>query len=279
MKLVDRFFKFCINSNIHVSVAGMSFVLVSMYYYKIGAGFNSSVFVFFSTLFSYNFIRIFEGAKSYYDLKTLFNRQPGYMPWLLIISLAGLLYLALLIPVLELIILIPAGFLTFAYVFPIVKYRKQWVSLRDYPGLKLLSIAMAWAIVTLLFPLQDYLDKPDVWILFVQRIFLIMALVIPFDIRDLQYDASYLNTLPQRVGITKSIVIGVLFLLVFLFGSFLQTSLGQNHLPADLFVFMISLGFLIKSKPNQSKYYASFWVESVPIFWLLFILFVENRIN
>jgi hypothetical protein len=106
-----------------------------------------------------------------------------------------------------------------------------------------------------------------------------MVLVIPFDIRDLQYDASYLNTLPQRVGITKSIVIGVLFLLVFLFGSFLQISLGQNHLPADLFVFMISLGFLIKSKPNQSKYYASFWVESVPIFWLLFILFVENRIN
>lgn len=43
-----------------------------------------------------------------------------------------------------------------------------------------------------------------------------------------------------------------------------------------VFVGILLIILIWYSSPRQSKYYASFWVESVPIFWwLLFSLLME----
>ena len=47
------------------------------------------------------------------------------------------------------------------------------------------------------------------------RLFFILAITIPFDIRDLKYDKSNLKTLPIIFGASKARLIGLLSLLVF----------------------------------------------------------------
>ena len=37
----------------------------------------------------------------------------------------------------------------------------------------------------------------------------------------------------------------------------------------NLFFILVIVGFLYFSNEKRSKYYASFWVESIPIFWWL----------
>ena len=266
-----KLFQFYIKSDIHVSMAAASLVCITSYYYGDSIDYHDVFFVFFSTLFSYNFIRVFEGERCYVCFRAIFKKQANYVLYLLIIALAGTFYYASSLDWRDYLILFPAFLLTLAYVFPIVKYRNQWVSFRDYPNLKLVSIAVSWAIVSVLFPLSHHLNDVGVWYLFVQRLFLVIALAIPFDIRDLNKDAVNLRTLPQQIGVTKTIALGIGSLLVFIVLTFIYKHYDGTTLLSDGLVFLVTLVFLIFSKPGQSKYYASFWVESIPVFWLIFL--------
>ena len=40
--------------------------------------------------------------------------------------------------------------------------------------------------------------------------------MLPFEIRDMQYDSLKLSTIPQRIGVMKTKIIGVFMLLFFL---------------------------------------------------------------
>ena len=70
----------------------------------------------------------------------------------------------------------------------------------------------------------------DVIYLFMGRLFFILAITIPFDIRDLKYDEANLRTIPIIFGASKARLIGLLFLLVFEMISIIQFYFHQNPL-------------------------------------------------
>ena len=78
---------------------------------------------------------------------------------------------------------------------------------------------------------------------------------------------------PQNIGIKSTKTLGLVLLFVFVLLDFLQLLLLENvNLLSVLIniVICIALSILLyKSRENQTKNYASFWVESIPIFWLL----------
>ncbi len=41
-----------------------------------------------------------------------------------------------------------------------------------------------------------------------QRVLLVLAFLIPFEIRDLAYDKPELKTIPQRIGVTQTKIFG-----------------------------------------------------------------------
>ena len=92
--------------------------------------------------------------------------------------------------------------------------------------------------------------------------------MLPFEIRDLKYDAPELNTMPQRYGIVSTKRIGALAAVVF----FLLTFMKDNVVPFDAVskaILLLALGVMItQTSKNQGKYFASFWVEAIPLFWL-----------
>jgi 4-hydroxybenzoate polyprenyltransferase len=90
------------------------------------------------------------------------------------------------------------------------------------------------------------------------------------------YDCLSLKTLPQQIGIRNTKLLGIgLLLLCLVFEFFKYGSKGAYIL--SLLVFCLILGGLLAiSKKYQSRYFASFWVEGLPIVWfLLFVVFEQ----
>jgi len=276
MKSLEKLFNFYIFSNIHVAIATTCLVLVSASNIQGPSLSYSPHFVFFSTLVAYQFIRVFENCEcSPNAILSYLKKQPKEMQLVGVLALLGTSYFGFLIGVDKFWIILPAIFITFWYAIPLFNYKGKRISLRNYPTLKILSIALVWALLTVIFPLQESVSSSQVWLEFTQRFFLIMALVIPFDIRDLQQDVTHLQTLPQKIGIFNSKMVGILFLALFLALGFFKLPLTKNTFIPELLIFVLSLIFIVKSKEKQSKYYAAFWVESLPIIWYGLLLFTK----
>lgn len=276
MNALQKILDYYVFYNIHVGIATACLVLVSTANVEVSSITYSSFFVFFSTVFAYHFIRVFENSETKLkSITTYMKNQPKVLLLVGFIAFSGAFSCGFLIGIRHLWILIPAAFITFWYAVPLFKYKGKRISLRNYPTIKILSIAFVWAISTVLFPLQENLADLQVWLEFMQRFFQIMALVIPFDIRDLNKDAKHLQTLPQKIGIAKAKNVGIQYLvLVFLLG-FFKAPLEAMTVVSELLIFILCLLLLVKSKENQSKYYAAFWVESVPIVWFGLLLIIE----
>lgn len=273
MRLLKKIVDFYVFSNIHVGIAAACFAMVSMYNSRGEYMMYFSYYIFFSTVLAYHFIRVFENCEcTFIAVSAYLKKQPIEVLSVGIIAFLGTSFFGFKIGFNALWILIPSAFLTFWYAVPLFKYKGERISLRNYPTVKMLSIALVWAMVTVLFPLQDYLTESRIWIEFVQRFFLIMALALPFDIRDLNKDELHLQTLPQKIGVLKAKRVGIQFLVLFFILSFFKFPLSANTILIELVIFILSLLLLVKTKPIQSKYYTAFWVESIPIIWLFIIL-------
>ena len=146
-------------------------------------------------------------------------------------------------------------------------------NLRALQSIKIFLVAVVWAGVTVLVPLVDLYPaiEFDHWISFFQRFLWIIVLTIPFEIRDLSYDSKGLRTFPQVLGIKRSKALGIFFLLVILIIEFLKDTISHSYLFSLLIIILVTGIFLLLTKERQSRYYTSFWVEGIPIVWLLLL--------
>ena len=133
---------------------------------------------------------------------------------------------------------------------------------------------MVWAGVTVVVPIldaHDILDYQKVTLLFLQRFLIVAVLILPFDIRDIKYDVISLQTIPRKIGIQNTKKLGFVLLLFALVIEFLISTQTTSKNIFLGFSFAI-LFFLMRAKENQSKYYSSFWVESLPIAWWILLM-------
>ncbi len=166
------------------------------------------------------------------------------------------------------------GVVTFLYAIPFLPKRffiDQQKNLREIGGLKVYVIGLVWGGVTVLLPIldNDQTFDMDVWITAIQRFILVMMLMLPFEIRDLQHDSLKLSTIPQNIGIKNTKIMGVVMGMIFLSLEFLKDALNQKLILLTFAVTFITLFFILFANKNRSDYYSSFWVESVPIIWLI----------
>jgi hypothetical protein len=129
-------------------------------------------------------------------------------------------------------------------------------------------VALSWTLVTFLLPVValEMTISEIVVLQAVQRFVLIYALMCIFEIIDLQFDTIGLQTLPQRIGIANTKKFGYFLLMVFIG---IDVVIQSEMLLLNLFFILVIAGFLYYSNEKRSKYYSSFWVESIPILWWL----------
>jgi len=189
------------------------------------------------------------------------------------IALLGVGYFGFQLRLDEILMLVPFLLLTIFYVLPIKWLSKSKKSLRTISGIKIFVIAFCWAGVTVLIPLI-HLKVSFSWDLagvFLQRLLFVLAITIPFDLRDLEYDEANLKTIPQMLGISKAKKFGLLLLMFFLGLSILLNSEDPYRLRIEFLIALISLLFLVRSSAQQHKYYSTFFVEAIPILWFVLV--------
>lgn len=289
MRLLKRFFDFYLDASIHVALAVVSLVAMT----AIEMSFIPSIalmgFVFFGSISGYNFVKYAKAAGLHHRSLTRSLREIQLFS---IFSIVGVFCCMYNLPLNLILITGVFGLLTLLYAVPFPKK-----NLRNYPGIKLIVVGVVWSGVTVLLPqlelielnetsydLWQSINRHDVWILFVQRILLVMVFTLPFEIRDLPYDPPHLKTLPQQVGVKKTIGIGIAMLTI----AFMMEGFKSNavHLigqlmpsPTFLSMFLICVFtaiLLVQSQKKQSKYFASFGVESIPIVWVLLYIGLIN---
>jgi hypothetical protein len=151
-------------------------------------------------------------------------------------------------------------------------------SFRQVPLLKLLTIGITWTLLAVGLPLllnndefhkDIYLIKPLV-LLAVRLTLFVIALCIPFEIRDLKYDQKQLGTLPQLIGVRGAKMVAYLLLIVCSIICFMT---DYEQMYVELAIYAVTVLLVLGSTPHRSDYYSSLIVESVPVLWLL-LLFI-----
>lgn len=167
--------------------------------------------------------------------------------------------------------------LTFLYAVPILPKRvfaQSHHNLRSVGGLKVYVIAVVWTGATVFMPLLNaqVAMESQFAVTLVQRFLFIVVLMMPFEIRDLQYDSIQLATIPQRIGIRRTKALGLIALALFFILDFLKKDWSQTLIVAHLIISVITFLFLFFADKKQGRYYSAFWVEAIPIMWIILIL-------
>jgi 4-hydroxybenzoate polyprenyltransferase len=171
-----------------------------------------------------------------------------------------------------LVLLFLMSLLTLFYCFPFNSVNKN---LRKTPGLKIFIVATVWSLLIVVFPIINFSEKLDIsfLIFFVQVLIFVIATIFPFEIRDLNSDCKQLRTIPQIIGVKNTKVLALCLLIIFMLLDCIQyvilNSINFKSILINAAVCLTTFTLIQKSKENQSIYFSSFWVESLPILWLL----------
>lgn len=270
MKYLKNILDFYIESSLHVALA--VYALLRITFFKLNIPYDEAVayFGFFGTIVGYNFIKYDELARVKKVVLT-----PVFKA---IIGVSFLSFFATLYCFLELktntkLVGFIVLFITIIYTLPFFPNKKN---LRNWSGTKIYLVAIAWVGVTVLLPIVD--AEMDFSILVIlecmQRFVLVFVLLLIFEIIDLQFDDLKLHTIPQKIGIKKTKWLAYCLLLVFVSLDFLKENATITPILITISV-AFSIGiFTFFANAKRNKYYTSFWVESIPMFWLLLLLFL-----
>lgn len=265
-------FQFYINSSIHVSLAVVSLVIITFLNFDIPPDPLINCFTFLASITGYNFIK-YAGIAKLHHLSLAKNLR--VIQIISFIAFAALVYTLFFLPVSVLLVSGFLGILTVLYALPIFEGN----NLRELRGVKIYIIAFVWAGVTVILPLLNNIElfQVDVLLTFIQRFCLIFALILPFEIRDLKFDMARLGTVPQLFGVKTTRKIGYFLIAGFVVLE-LKSNTGLANFISVLAVGVISLFLIKKATIRQKPYYSSFWVEGVPILWLLLLIFLRKII-
>ena len=264
MKYLKNAFELYINSSIHVSLAVVAFTLISFLHYDQEIDEELVFFIFFASITGYNFVK-YAGIAKLHHLSLARNLR--LIQIFSFFSFIALVYFTFQMPVRVLIATAVLGLFTLFYAVPFLGENKN---LRSLPGLKIFIIAVVWAGTTVLLPVinAEGILGTEILVDFIQRLMLVVVLTLPFEIRDLRYDDESLGTIPQRLGVFMTKVFGLLLTFLIFSAELIQSSFSSSRFLALTVILLLSGIMLWKAGRDQKRYYCSFWVEAVPVFYL-----------
>jgi len=274
MKVLKQLLDFYINSSIHVALAVYALSWITLKKLNINGDATILYFNFFATITGYNFVKYFGIAKWHH--RSLAN-------WLKVIQVFSLVcfglmcYYALQLQNNSLLLITGFGMVTFLYAIPFLP--KKWYldtqqNLRDISGLKVYVIALVWCGVTVILPVfnNNGMFSQDAIITIIQNFILVIALMLPFEIRDLNYDSLKLATIPQKIGVKNTKRLGYVLVLLFYFVEYFKDNIDATGLLFQCVISIILCVFIYFANEDRNAYYTSFWVEALPVIWMLLML-------
>lgn len=226
MPAIARMFIAIVNSQLFIGLAAGSLCLHTNFQLGQSPDLALAGFVLLSTLFCYRLLN------QSHLLQRGWQAITGSPE--IITMLCGLLALLLFIPVepVQRLYILPALLFAALYALPLLqsgsgalKKAKKLLPGRQKGYSKLLLICLAWSWTTVALPFAVHPESifgllPAAML--VSRALLIAGITIPFDIRDRLLDNPDMKTLPQRIGVERSLIVAV--------AALLSTSIGLECL-------------------------------------------------
>lgn len=268
MRFLKLIFDFYINSSVHVGLSCYTLVRMTQHMFHISFDESIANFAFFGTIVGYNFVKYDALARA---KKIEMRKELKMIALFSFCSLLFVVYYFFLLERITQIVAIVFLSITLLYTLPFFPNKKN---ARNWAGVKIYIVALCWVGVTLVLPVLNA-DVPitsNFYLKCMQRFILIFVLVLIFEIIDLANDDPHLQTVPQQIGVKRTKILGLLLLLSFYFLEFFKSNFDKNQLIINLTLVIIISLFMLFANEKRSKYYTSFWVESVPIVWWLLLL-------
>lgn len=203
MILLKRIFDFILFSNIFIALGAVALTYSTITQLQLNTSNKTYLLlVFFATLFIYNFQRLFYKSTSGSDSirRIWINKNQHVIKLHTAIGFLGTCITFLYSDYKLLLYLSPLLLLSIVYFTPFIKLRK-------HPLLKLLTLVLVWTMVTATTPLLLANESIAVNHLLhvAERFFFMIAICIPFDIRDLHIDKTEnIQTIPHYIGEKKA---------------------------------------------------------------------------
>ncbi|MGO4821948.1 MULTISPECIES: hypothetical protein [unclassified Flavobacterium] len=264
-----RVFDFYLRSSIHVALSVYALVRMTHFMFNISGDKPMANFAFLGTIVGYNFVKYDALARA---KKRAMRKELKLIAVLSFFSLLGVGYYFFQLELITQTVSLAVLALTLLYTLPFFPNRKN---ARNWAGVKIYIVALCWVGVTLVLPLLNahlFLGN-DFFLKCIQRFILVFVLILIFEILDLANDDPHLQTVPQKVGVKQTKIIGLLLLIPFYFLEFLKNNFIEEQLIVNGILVLTLALFLAFANETRSKYYTSFWVESIPIFWWLMVVF------
>lgn len=264
-------FHFYLDASIHVALSVFALIEITCIFFGLSRDNHISYLVFFGTIACYNFVKYGVEAKKYFLVSNTYHKNIQVVSF---IAGGFALYHSFFVSYEAWIGLAVLSVLTSLYAVPLLPNAKN---LRSFGGLKIFIVAMVWAGTTVVLPVvaADRVLDWDVSIELVQRFLMVLILMLPFEIRDLDYDDPELRTLPQRFGYLKTKIFGASGAVVFFFLTFMKDYLTNFEVFGKGLAFLGLAVLMLVTRRNQSQFFSSFWVEAIPIFWWACILVMD----
>ncbi len=156
-------------------------------------------------------------------------------------------------------LLVPAALVALFYVLPLSGDRR----LREVGLWKIFLIGAVWGMVTVGLPALQLNVLPsmaEVLLPLIERTLFVIAITIPFDVRDLCTDEDKgVRTLPSVLGWKRALVLAIVLLV--LSTSLAAGRLGMEGLMGYLPGTILAFGLIIGTRPSRPDMYYSFWLD------------------
>lgn len=266
---IKYIFDYYVSSSYHVSLCVISYIIVIFLLNGICINWVEISFIFCTTFFTYNFIKFYEFLTS--------NSRPfsisiklNFINSLLFLIIS--LFLFFRFSINQQFVIAIVSFLTIAYTIPIYSN----ATLRNNPFLKIITVGLCWSLVIVVFPFIEILNGVDLMYHFIVVFCIVIVQMVPFEIRDIKKDEDSIRTVVLNYGTRKIKRVAYFILMfVFAFSSSFNYIFDKSLLDPSLITILFILGILILfCSDQQKKYYSSFFVESIPIYWLIIKFFL-----
>ena len=173
-----------------------------------------------------------------------------------------------------------AGAIAVIYSAPMFPFNGKLIRLRDVTGVKVFVIALTWTLVCVWIPFSVVLKSDSssmMWELnshaFVWKWSLIfflaaVALTLPFDVRDMDFDKGVLRSLPMIFGAQKMTLAAASVVLIsgILFW-FFECRISGSPLPSGMwrgyFLWSVIAFAVILKSNNRNEHYYSFLIDGL----------------
>jgi len=222
---VKKLGEFILFSSIFIAICAVSLCIETNLLLQLPLNtFSFYCFVFGATLVQYNL---------HYLVKTTAVENSQRLAWssknkiihrvLLFTGVALILFSFLSFRLHHFIILAILATVAFLYSFPVLPFFKK-KRIKDYGFLKIITLALLWTLVTVWFPVNNFLFEKNIFVfVFFKRFVFMFMLCLLFDIRDIEIDRQEnITTLAVFLGKKKSYLLVYNFLIFFVILSFFQ---------------------------------------------------------